>query len=137
MSEGKYQLEEMRIEQALASAFLANAFNEGRWVKPSGITIAIKDMDTPYINSCIKMIEADRAPSRQPWHELLSAELVKRQGKVLASDDELIHEMRAEIADLKSKVNRLEQKLASKQTVIDVFNDIMAKQRDERPLMGP
>ncbi len=116
MSEGKYQLEQMRIEHTLVHAHLAKAFNEGKWVKPSGITIAIKDMDTPYINSCIKMIKTGRAPNRQPWHELLSAELLKRQTKVLENDDELIHEMKDEIADLKSKVNRLEQKLASKKS---------------------
>ena len=34
--------------------------------------------------------------------------------KTLAMDNELIHEMLAEIASLKTKVNRLEQKLASK-----------------------
>ena len=124
MSEGKYQREEMRIEQVFVNAFLAKAFNEGKWVKPDLSTVSIKDMDTSYINSCIKMIEEGIVPNRQPWHELLSAELVKRQGKVLDSDAELIHEMKSEIADLKSKVNRLEQKLASKQTVIDVFNGL-------------
>jgi len=36
--------------------------------------------------------------------------------KALAMDAELIHEMKDEIAELKSKVNRLEQKLVSKKS---------------------
>ena len=130
MSEGKYQLDQMQAEHFLRNEYLEKAFNQNLWVKPSGFTIAIKDMDEKYLSHCIKMIEDGRAQSRQQWHELLSAELVKRQAKVLENDDELIHEMKDEIAKLKSKVNRLEQKLASKQTVIDVFNETSAKKRD-------
>ena len=47
--------------------------------------------------------------------------------KALAMDAELIHEMKDEIAKLKSKVNRLEQKLASKKTIIKVLNETNAK----------
>ena len=49
--------------------------------------------------------------------------------KVMAMDDELIHEKQAEIAALKSKVNRLEQKLESKKAVIKVLNET----NDKRP----
>ena len=129
MSEGKYQLEQMQIEDLNKQAFIQAAFANNQWIKPNGTTVRIKDMSTTYIKNCLEMIKAGRAPTRIQWTPLLQAELVARHDGILAMDDELIHEQNAEIAKLKSKINRLEQKLASKKTVIAVMNDVNTKQR--------